>query len=427
MRHRSFFTVALALVSLALIVSPEASLAQDWPGFRGPAGLGVTDAKNLPVEWSKDANLVWKSKLPGPGASSPIVVGDRVFLTCWSGYADGEKNDPGELKNLKRHMICLNRKDGKILWQEIVPARLPETPWGMPMRQHGYSTGTPVSDGKKVYFFLGKSGVYAFDFAGKKLWHTEVGDYTNAFGSGSSPILWKNLVIVNAVVEGGRLLGLDKDTGKIIWKKKLWDDCWTTPILVSTGDKKEELVLMTPGFLRGVDPATGKELWKCECPEPSYVSANPVADNGIVYVMGSGNLGKVFIAVRAGGTGDVTKTHIVWKQKVGESYSSPIQFGPYIYFFSNLAYCLRASDGEIVFQERLPGLGREYSSPVAADGKIYLFTRKGNGLVIAAKNRLEVLGNNTLGEGDSFVASPAIAGNQIFVRSNDYLYCIGKK
>src|SRR5262249_34391478 len=156
-------------------------------------------------------------------------------------------------------------------------------------------------------------------------------------------------------------------------------------------------VLMTPGTILGLDPETGKERWTCECPEPDYVSANPVARNGIVYVMGAGKQGRVFMAVRTGGSGDVTKTHVLWRQKIGASYCSPVLAGDYLYFFSGQAHCLRADTGEIVFQQRLADVALEYSSPVFADGRIYLFTRGGTGLVLAPTNRLEVLAKNTLG------------------------------
>lgn len=408
-----------------LLILPCLAIA-DWPGFRGPKGTGISDEKGLPVTWSEKNNIAWKTRLPGPGASSPAIWGDRVFVTCWTGYAESRDNR-GDLKKLRRHLVCLDRKSGKILWKSDVPAKLPEVEWGRALSQHGYTTSTPVTDGKRVYVFFGKTGVFAYDFKGNRLWHTEVGKYLNNFGSGSSPALWKNLLIVNAAVEGGGLIALDKTTGKKVWRVKLYDDCWTTPLVVNSPRKKQELILMTPTLLRSFDPATGKDLWQCDCPEPGYVSANPVARDGVVYVMGSGTLGRVFMAVRLGGKGDVTKSHVVWKKRVGASFTSPILVGPNLYFFSELAHCLKAKTGDIVFRERLDGLGREYGSPVAADGKIYLFTREGSCYVLAAKNKLEILARNTLGDADGFTASPAIDGGQIFVRSNTYLYCIGKK
>jgi outer membrane protein assembly factor BamB len=278
-----------------------------------------------------------------------------------------------------------------------------------------------------VYVFFGKSGVLAYDFAGKELWHTEVGTMLDNFGSGSSPALYRNLLLVNASVEGGRLVALDKTSGKIVWRARFYGDCWTTPVIVNVPGGKAEVVLFTPEVLISFDPEDGKELWRCECHGPEYVSATPVVSGDIVYLMGAGKAGRLFQAVRAGGRGDVTKSHIVWKQKVGASFCSPVLVGDRLYLFSGRACCLRADTGAIVFQERLDGLGTEYASPVAADGKIYLFTRDGRGHVLAAKDRLEELAVQDLGEPGGFTASPAISHGQLLVRSNRYLYCFGEK
>src|SRR5262249_54063464 len=158
----------------------------------------------------------------------------------------------------------------------------------------------------------------------------------------ASPILHRNLVIVNAAVESARLVALDKTSGKVVWRFRFADDCWTTPLLVEVPGGKQELVLNVPGTIHGLDPESGKELWQCDCPDPDYVSASPVARGDVVYVMGAGRQGRVFLAVRAGGRGDVTKTRVLWKQKVGASLCSPVLAGDHLYFFSNLAYCLRA-------------------------------------------------------------------------------------
>jgi outer membrane protein assembly factor BamB len=416
-------TRLLALGLLLLIPFPALG---EWPGFRGPEGTGVSTEKGLPVEWGEKENLTWKVKLPGPGSSSPIVWGDRVFVTSYSGYAEGN-GDPGDVKNLHRHLVCVDRNKGKIIWSSDVPARQPELDWKRAVQQHGYSTSTPVTDGERVYAFFGKTGVFAYDFDGKQLWHADVGKLLNAFGTGASPALWRNLLLVNAAVEGGGFQALDKCTGKMVWKVKLYDDCWSTPLVVDVPGKEQEVILMTPGLVRGFEPATGKELWRCACEEPDYVSATPLVRAGVVYVMGSGQLGQAVMAVRTGGRGDVSKTHVLWKQDVGASFCSPVLAGPYLYFFSNFAYCLKVDTGEIVFRARLPGLGREYASPVAGDGKIYLFTRRGTGYVLAARDHLEVLARNTLDAANSFVASPAVDRGQIFVRSHNTLYCIGAK
>jgi outer membrane protein assembly factor BamB len=413
------------LAALALALLPCAVAAADWPAFRGPRGDGTADERGLPLKWSEKENVVWKARLPGHGVSSPVVLGDRVLVTCYSGYGGKEKG--GDMTKLRRHLVCLDRNTGKPLWQADVAARQPEVEWGGPLLQHGYATSTPATDGERVYVCFGKSGTFAFDLAGKQLWHADVGDMLNGFGSGASPALLGDLVIVNATVESGRLQGLEKATGKAVWKVRINGDCWTTPLPVKVPGGGEELVFFARGVLYGFDGPSGKQLWECDCPGPDYVSANPVARDGVVYVMGSGNAGRVCMAVKAGGRGDVTKTHVVWRQKVGASYTSPVLAGDHLYFFSNLAYCLRADTGEVVFSERLAGLGQEYSSPVAADGRIYLFTRRGKGHVFAVKDSLESLAANDLDAPDGFTASPAVSGGRIFVRSGEDLWCLGEK
>ncbi len=400
-------------------------LAADWPGFRGPNADGTSDEHGLPVRFSATENLVWKTPLPGPGASSPVVSGDHIFVTCWSGYGAGDK--PADLVKLRRHLVSLDRTSGKILWQAERPAPQPETEWGMAISQHGYATGTPVTDGQRVYVFFGKGGVLAYDFAGKELWHTEVGSMRDGFGSGSSPVLYRNLVLVNASVECGRLVALDKQSGKVVWRAPFYGDCWTTPVVVSIPGGNAEVVLYIPSYLVAFDPENGKELWRCECPGPDYVSATPVVRGDVLYLMGAGKAGRLFQAVRAGGRGDVTSSHVIWKQKVGASYCSPVLVGDQLYFFSGRACCLRADTGAVVFQEPLDGLGTEYASPVAADGKIFLFTRRGRAHVLAARNRLEQLAVNDLGEPDGFTASPAVSHGQLLVRSSRFLYCFGEK
>jgi len=190
------FAVLLGLAVFSQYTSP--AFAGDWARFRGPEGSGISpDTQPLPVKWSEAENMRWKRKLPGPGSSSPIVVGRRVFVTCWTGYGT-DRDNVGEQKDLRRHLICFDRGTGNVLWDRSVEPVLPEDPYSGMFTQHGYASHTPVSDGQQVYVFFGKTGVLAFDMEGKKLWQTSVGtgSGSNGWGTASSPILYKNLVIV---------------------------------------------------------------------------------------------------------------------------------------------------------------------------------------------------------------------------------------
>ena len=195
------------------------ALGADWRQFRGPNGQGISDEKGLPVEWSASKNVIWKIKLPGAGGSSPVTVGDRIFVTCYSGYAALDQKNPGNMEDLRRHFLCVDQRTGKILWaKEFIPV-LPEHKYAGEGAYHGYSSSTPTTDGERLYVFFGKSGVFCFDLDGKELWHASVGTKIHgSWGSAASPILYKNFLIVNASIESGALVALDKMTGKEEWR-----------------------------------------------------------------------------------------------------------------------------------------------------------------------------------------------------------------
>ena len=211
--HRLCRPVYLSL--LALLAST--ALGAEWSDFRGPHGLGVSAEKDLPVHWSADKNIVWRTKLPGPGASSPVTAGERIFLTSYTGYGLDDKK-PGEMKDLRRHVLCLDRKTGKIVWTKEFRPELPEHLYAGEGSYHGYSASTPATDGERLYVFFGRSGVYCFDLDGKEIWHASVGQGTDRWGSAASPVLYKDLLIVNASVESHQLVAFDKKDGKEKWK-----------------------------------------------------------------------------------------------------------------------------------------------------------------------------------------------------------------
>ncbi|MFP6901305.1 MAG: PQQ-binding-like beta-propeller repeat protein [Opitutales bacterium] len=223
--------------------------AEDWPRFRGPQGNGVSADTKVPLTWSDKDNLKWKIALPGPGSSSPITSGDRVFVTCYSGYGTN-RSDVENISGLKRHLLCIQRDTGKVIWDKQVKASQPEDPFRGFLTEHGYASHTPVTDGKTVFVFYGKSGAMAYDAkTGKELWRVPLGksSSTRRWGSASSPILYKDTVIINASDESETLYGLDKATGKVAWKVKAGGIALTfgTPGIVQAGDR-EDLVISVP-------------------------------------------------------------------------------------------------------------------------------------------------------------------------------------
>jgi hypothetical protein len=397
----------------------------DWPQFRGPGGLGVSPSKGLPRTWSQNENILWKTALPGPGASSPVVVADKVLLTCYSGYNVPGK-DRGEMEQLKLHVVCLNRDSGRILWNTVVVPKLPEQ--AAIRENHGYASSTPTTDGERVYVFFGKSGVFAFDLEGKQLWRTEVGSGLNGWGTGASPILSGDLLIVNASVESQSLVALDKKTGQEVWRAKGIREAWNTPVLVPVKDGKTELVVAMIGKVLGFDPATGAPLWSCANDITWYIVPSVVAQEGVIWSIG-GRSGVVAVAIRAGGRGDVTKTHRLWTSKKGCNVSSPIIHEGHLYWMNELetACCADARTGTIVYEQRVDRAGQVYASPVLADGNLYYVSRTGRTIVLAASPKYQRLAINDLRDTSTFNASPAVAGDKLFVRSDLFLYCVGQK
>jgi outer membrane protein assembly factor BamB len=425
--RRNLLPLAISLLFAAGAHAQTAAVA-DWPQFRGPGALGRSDAKGFPLTWGDAQNIVWKTDLPGPGASSPITRGNRIYLTCFTGFGASREN-PGSMSDLKRHLLCLNLADGKIVWNTAVPAELPEQE--RIREDHGYATSTPVVDAERVYAFFGKSGVFAFDHQGKQLWRADVGSKLNGWGSATSPVLYKDLVLVNASIESESLVALDKKTGKEVWRAGGINESWHAPALVQAPDGKMEVVVAMMKKVRAFDPDNGQPLWHADTGINWYMCPTPVVEKGVVYVIG-GRTPNGALAIRAGGRGDVTTTHVVWKINKGSNVPSPILHEGHLYFIHEnlgVAYCVNAKTGEMVYEERLnPSPGQVYASPVLAGGNIYYTGRGGRTVVIAAKPKLESLGESTLESNRGvFNASPAIAGRQFLLRSNRALYCIGQK
>lgn len=394
-----------------------------WSQFRGPQGAGQASTSQLPTSWNRDQNVVWKTALPGAGASSPIVFKDRIYLTAYTGYlVPGE--DRGDRANLKRHLIAISRETGKILWDQPVAAVLPEEE---NIRDHGFAASTPAADDQRVYVFYGKTGVMAFDHQGKQLWQASVGTKTHGWGSSASPVLYRDLVIVNASVESESLVALNRQTGKEVWRTKGIKEAWNTPIIMTAG-KRDELVIATQPTIQAFDPLSGKSLWTCKTDITWYMAPSMVAHEGVVFSLG-GRSGITALAVRGGGQGDVTGSHRLWTIKEGSNVSSPIYHEGHLYFANDsrgVAYCVEAQTGKVVYEQRLERAGQVYASALLAGGNIYYTTREGKTFVIAAEPKFRQVAVNDLSDRGIFNASAAVDGDRLLIRSDKFLYCIGK-
>ena len=318
---RPLSTLTILIACLSTHIS-----AADWSQFRGPGGNAVSDAKNTPLNWSDTTGIVWKTDLPGPGTSSPIVFGNRIFLTCYTGVAPGRG---ASLDDLKRHLLCLDRATGKLLWNTPVPADLPEQS-GI-REDHGYATSTPVADAERVYVFWGKSGVLAFDHAGKQLWKASVGTQLNGWGSATSPVLHKDLVLVNASVESGSLVALDKKTGAEKWRARGINESWHAPLVVTAPGGKSEVIAACIKHVFGFDADTGAPLRTCQTGIGWYMCPTPIARDGIVYAIGGRNP-QNGLAIRAGGRGEVSGSHVLWKINKSSNVPPPVLHDGHLYF-----------------------------------------------------------------------------------------------
>jgi hypothetical protein len=415
-----------ALLSVALFSGA------DWPRFRGPQGAGVSDETGLPTTWNATENIVWKTALPGFGSSSPIVLGDKVFLTCYSGYGL-DPREPGRQTGLRQHTLCVDRATGKILWDNKADPRLPETKYdGGRINLHGYASATPVTDGEAVYVFFGKSGIFKYSLEGKLHWRASVGTDVDShnWGSGASPILHENLVIVNASAESESIRALDKATGEEVWRVGGIVDSWSTPLVVPRSDGTAELVVIERLQVLGLDPATGKKLWFCQ-KASDYVCPSVIAHEEVVYLVNSRS-NAMMMAIRTGGRGDIRDTHVLWKKERWTTrVSTPVYHNGYIYAmdFRGQAHCLDAGTGEEVYRERLDisGAGDKiYASLVAADGKLYGVTRLDGTVVLALSPQFKLLAHNRLGDESVFNATPAVSNGRLLLRSDRFLYCIGQ-
>lgn len=418
--------------------------AADWARFRGPAGSGVSqESMRPPTTWGDEENLKWKCQLPGPGLSSPIVVGDRVYVTCWTGFAAGDdsSDDPA---NLKRTLVAVERNSGDIVWTKSVDAVLPEDEFRGMFAENGYASHTPACDGERIYCFFGKSGVVAFDLDGNQLWQTSVGTGLDprGWGSASSPVLHENMVIVTASAESESIFSLDKSTGEEIWRQEAPSlaGTWGTPVVVPMDDQRTDIVLSVPNEVWGLNPVNGNLRWYCEQQgaDSRSASASVVVSPGpepIAYILGARDSGA--LAVRVGGKGDVTDTHSVWQNNTRGRIGTPVLHEERLYWISSgVANSIDIATGDSVDKKRLSGgsggggrsgpRGGDYSSPVVAGDTLYFVTRSGVTHVLKLDDELEQIATNQFSDEGEYSATPAISNGQLFLRSTTTLYCVGE-
>lgn len=418
---------ALLFFSMMVCCGTHAVVAANWPAWRGPDGMGVCGEKNLPVRWSTNENVRWRVPLPDRGNSTPIVWGNRVFVT------------QAIEKEGKRSLMCFDRRDGKLLWQSGTT---------YPEQEATHATNpqcsaSPVTDGERVIASFASAGLFCYDFTGKELWHRDLGKQTHIWGNGASPIIYRDLCILN-FGPGPRtfLIAADKKTGKTVWQvdepggdsgaektgeKPNWIGSWSIPIVIRV-DGRDQLIMCWPKRVAAYDPKTGQELWTCGGLNP-LVYTSPLYADGILVAMG-GFMGSA-LAMKPGGTGDVTETRRLWhhpktKQRIG---SGVIHDG-HIYILNDpgVAECFELPTGKAVWEERLVGQGKDsssWSSMVLADGKLYAINHSGDTFVLKASPKFELLFTNSLGEPAN--ASVAPSDGDVFIRTHKSLWCISDK
>ncbi len=418
-------TSAVVLGALALGLSTQAA---HWPAWRGADGQGTSSEKNLPTRWSATENIRWKIPLPDRGNSTPVIWGDRVFVT-----------QAIEAKH-QRTLMCFARRDGKLLWQKSVTYAVKEETH----ETNPYCSASPATDGERVIVTHGSAGVFCYDFEGKELWKRDLGKQDFGWGSGSSPVLHGDACLLyHGPGPGAKLLSLDKKSGKTLWEyaeppvevkgrtdgfrgKEPGMICtYSTPILVKAAGR-DELVMAFPRFVRGFDPKTGRELWHCDGLNP-LIYTSPMAADGVVVAMG-GYFGNS-VAVKTGGQGDVTPTHRLWQTVRGKGGigTGLIHEGRNYSHAGGIVECLDLQTGQTLWSERLksPGAkGESWSSMVRAGDRIYLLNQSGDCVLFRAGKTFEQLGANSLGN-EMCNASLAPSDGDLFIRTHKHLWCVG--
>lgn len=438
---RACLAAALMIPSATVAPAQSRDAQQDWPQWRGPLGTGVAPNADPPVEWNEaeKKNVRWKVELPGLGHSTPVVWGDRLLLTAAIPYGDPlpprPSRAPGNHDNLpvthRQRFVALaiDRSDGHILWQRKLHEALPQE---QGHRTASLASHSPVTDGERFFAFFGSFGLYCLDLEGKVLWQKDLGamQSLHGHGEGASPALHGDTLIVNCDHEGQSfVVALDKRTGDERWKVARDEvTSWATPIIVEHAGK-HQVVISGTNRVRGYDLANGKILWECGGLSSNIV-ASPVYGDGVVYV-GSSYDKRALLAIRLDGAkGDITGSdRVLWSRSRGTPYvPSPLLYGNVLYFLTHYQGILNRVDARTGVDRpgplRLADVNEVYSSPVGAADRVYVTDRSGLTLVISHSEKPQLLSRNQLD--DTFNASAAIAGRELFMRGERALYCLAE-
>lgn len=441
----------VTLLSLCLLITISLR-AENWPHWRGDSGNGVSLTATPPTEWSAGSNIQWKVEIPGRGSGSPVIWENRVFVVSAvpaegvsseaasvgedrgskgkkGGKGKGKRGGPGASGPLSFQLFCFDRENGGLLWKRTAVTAIPHEGTH---QTNGYASASPFTDGDRVYAHFGSQGLYAYDLEGNLLWSkTDFPPMTTraGFGEGSSPALAGNKILLPWDHEGpSALYAIDKFTGEMLWKTDRDEPtCWATPLVVEGGGTTQ-VILNGENYARSYDLKTGEELWRCSGQTQRPV-ASPVTAGDLVFV-GSGFRGSFLGAFRLNGRADIEGSDAVAWTTPDDTpdIASLLLSDGRLYFHkgkTGILTCLEAATGKVLFgPERIPGVSSTYASPIAAGGHIYLTGRSGNITVIKDAATLEIVATNSLGEGVD--ATPAPAGNQLFVRGERHLFCISK-
>lgn len=393
--------------------------AQEWTRFRGPNGSGINDRQALPVEWSKD-NILWKKEIPGEGHSSPVIWGERVFITSTNG------------KTGERTVLCLQGDTGKTLWQKEFPAKK----YKMHKKNSGASS-TPTVDANHLYLAWGTPAeclMTALDHDGKLVWQTDLGPYKGNHGFGPSPILFENLVILaNDQDKKGYIVALDKSNGQQVWKlpRNSGNATYSTPLLFQPKGKPAELIVTNwKHGMTSIDPKSGKVNWEKSIFEPNKAEraiASPIlAGDLILGTCGFVTAQKHFVAMRAPAVNGEKEPVEVWRMERGVSYlPTPLYHNDRVYLTTEkgVASCVNAQTGQVVWEERIANVF--YSSPVSDGKHLFCLSIDGDVYVLSLGDKLNVVARNSLDEGSQ--STPAISGGRLFLRTDHHLICVGRK